>query len=276
MYLIVDSGSSKSRWAIGPHPWRYVTAQGLNPRLTDDATFRSVIGTVCATPDNVASCTRIDFYGAGCGNPIMQERVRALLLEFFPQATVCVEGDLLGACRALCGDHPGAVAILGTGSNACYYDGTRIVRQSLSTGYLLGDEGSGNHIGRRLLKDYLAGRMPSGLARQLADQFPESNETILHRLYSEPYPNRYLASFAPFAVAHREHAYLQALLSEVFSAFWREMVMPIADGGVVHLAGGIAAALTAEIVQSAPSGYSVGQVLQEPLEGLISHTIKNG
>ena len=269
MRIIVDSGSSKARWALEGDPWRYVTTQGLNPRLASDAVFHTVIGTVCETLGDPSGCRSVTFYGAGCGTTEMQERVRQLLLSHFPEATVTVESDMLGACRALCGKQPGTVAILGTGSNVCRYDGTRIVHQGVSVGYLLGDEGSGNHIGRRLMKDYLVGRMPAELAQQLAEQYRETREAMVSRLYSDPFPNRYMATFAPFAAAHRSHPYIQELLRSVFSTFWDDVVRPVADGGCIHFAGGVAATFAAEIKQVAPTSYTVGKVVQEPLDGLI-------
>lgn len=271
MIIIVDSGSSKARWAAEGDPWRYVTTQGLNPRLASDEVFHTVIGTVCDTLGDTSDCQSVTFYGAGCGTAEMQERVRLLLQAHFPEATVTVESDMLGACRALCGDQPGTVAILGTGSNACRYDGIRIVHQGASVGYLLGDEGSGNHIGRRLMKDYLVNRMPADLSQQMAEQYRETRETMMHRLYSEPFPNRYLASFAPFAAEHRHHPYVQELLHSVFTTFWNDVVAPVVDGGPVHFAGGVAETFTKEIAQTAPAGYRVGRVLQEPLDGLVGN-----
>lgn len=270
MTIIVDSGSSKARWAMEGDPWRHVTTQGLNPRLAGDEVFHTVIGTVCETLGYTSGCRNITFYGAGCGTAEMRERVRQLLQSHFPEAAVTVESDMLGACRALCGNQSGTVAILGTGSNACRYDGTRIVHQGVSVGYLLGDEGSGNHIGRRLMKDYLVGRMPADLSQQLAEQYRETRETMMRRLYSEPFPNRYLASFAPFAAAHRSHPYIQELLYDIFSSFWTDVVTPVAEGGAIHLAGGVAATFETEIKKAAPNGYTVGRLLKEPLEGLIA------
>ena len=78
-----------------------------------------------------------------------------------------------------------------------------------------------------------------------------------------------MATFAPFAAAHRDHPYIQELLHNVFSSFWNDVVRPVADGGAVHFAGGVAATFAAEIKQVAPTGYTVGKVVQEPLDGLI-------
>ena len=160
------------------------------------------------------------------------------------------------------------VGILGTGSNACFFDGEHIVRLVTSTGYILGDEGSGNHIGRRLLKDFLTDRMPAEIAKAMNT----TKEEAMSRVYGGEYPNRYMASFAPVALNYRQNAYVKNLLQEVFKAFWREMVSPIADGGDVRLVGSVADAFADEIKASAPKGFSVVSIAKSPIESLISNS----
>ena len=204
MFLLADSGSTKTHWAlVHQGQTRELSTEGLNPRLTDESAFLLILrqvrqDLVCGNPLNA-----IFFYGAGCGTQQMQQHVGQLLKEVFPKADVAVEGDLLGACRAACGRDPGVVGILGTGSNACFYDGQTIVRQRVSTGFILGDEGSGNHIGRMLLKDYLEERMPEYISSLFHDTYPMSTNEFIDRIYRQPYANRFLASLASFAFKYQ-------------------------------------------------------------------------
>lgn len=274
MIIIADSGSTKTRWALGvgrkeERVWRCVETQGLNPRMTSDAAFAEALTTVAVGiagwGHNVEEVREVRFYGAGCGSAEMQARVKGLLARVFINAAeIEVEDDLLGACRAVSEGEAGVVGILGTGSNACVFDGERIVRQVTSVGYILGDEGSGNHIGRRLLKDFITDRMPA----EIVEELKTSKEEVMKRIYSGEYPNRYMASFAPVAHKHRETEYVRGLLSEVFRAFWREMVCPIAEGGEVRLVGSVAAAFEGEIKVAAPVGFKVVRVMKEPLSVL--------
>ena len=66
-----------------------------------------------------------------------------ILEDYFPGASIECASDLLAAARALWGDTPGIVAILGTGSNSCSYNGVSITGNVPPGGYILGDEGGG-------------------------------------------------------------------------------------------------------------------------------------
>lgn len=279
MKLIADSGSTKTSWAlvVGSQVLSYITV-GLNPHFTSDERFEEVLAKVRQHYDEVHGISMLDveacyFYGAGCGSVEAQDRVHELLHNALAISRVEVQGDLMGACRALCGTLPGLVGILGTGSNACYYDGKEIRNQVFSTGYVLGDEGSGNHIGRRLLKDYLTQKMPQSLQQAFQEAHPESAQALLAKLYHEPNPNRFLASLAPFALHHREEAYIQQLLYGCFTDFLTEMVLPLqkeAPKMPLHLVGSIAYHFKEELTLAAQEqGVQIGQVLQEPLAGLV-------
>ena len=65
-------------------------------------------------------------------------------------AEIC--SDSMGAARALWNEDEGAVGILGTGSAGFWYDGTSISSRIPSLGYQLGNEGSGFHLGKNLVK----------------------------------------------------------------------------------------------------------------------------
>lgn len=271
MILIADSGSTKTHWcSVDGGVVRELVTQGLNPRLTDDHTLLTVFrhaGEQLGSPDAVF------FYGAGCGSQEMQQRMVSQLSVVFAKATCHCEGDLLGACRALCGDNAGMVGILGTGSNLCYYDGSVIARQRTSTGYILGDEGSGNHIGRRLLKDYLEERMPTPLRAMFHDSYGMTHSQLLDRLYSQPYPNRFLASLTPFAAQHRDDPYITALLHDCFGSFFNQLDYFEAYRTMsLHLVGGIVRTFLPAIRKAAESHrVTLGTLLPDPMQGLVQY-----
>lgn len=269
MRIIADCGSTKTEWAIECNDgrWHRKETEGLNPRVTSDLKFRKVLEDVRGEIASPTFQLSIFFYGAGCGMETMRSRVKILLNQTFEGADIEVESDLLGACRAVSDRMAGVVGILGTGSNACLFDGEKIVKHTTSTGYVLGDEGSGNHIGKRLLKDFLTDRLPADIAGEIKN----TKEEVMRGIYSEDFPNRYMASFVPLAARYRDTDYIRNLLSEVFTAFWREMVCPLTSGGDVRLVGGVAAVFHEEIQQVAPIGFTVKNVVRSPIEALIAN-----
>lgn len=275
MLLVADSGSTKTQWMlVGEEGECLVETQGLNPHFTSDDQFLSVCSDVRRqTGLQPSNAVQLFFYGAGCGSDAMKQRVAQLLSRTFCCTRLFVSGDILGACHAVCGHSAGRVGILGTGSNLCYYDGSKIVRQRISTGFILGDEGSGNHIGRCLLKDYLEQYMPKELRRQFELEFPCELSQWLDRLYHQPSPNRFLASLAPFAASHRADAYVRQMLQRCFSAFLQQLDgyadLPVSP---LHLVGGVAAAFAPEIRDAAASaGIAIGTIIGRPLPCLVRY-----
>ena len=271
MILIADSGSTKTHWcSVDGGVVCDFTTQGLNPRLTDEDTLLTVFR---QTREQLGSPDAVFFYGAGCGIVEMQQKMESLLSAIFPQSDCHCEGDLLAACRATCGCRPGMVGILGTGSNLCYYDGSVIARQRTSTGYILGDEGSGNHIGRRLLKDYLEERMPTHLRAMFHDSYGMTHSQLLDRLYSQPYPNRFLASLTPFAARHQDDPYISTLLHACFGSFFNQLDYFSGYRSVpLNLVGGIVRTFLPAIQRAAEDHHVTLGVLQpDPMQGLLRY-----
>lgn len=225
MILVADSGSTKTTWAqVGTG--QRLTTQGLNPLFCSDTMLNEVAMEVRHFFHPNLNDTRIYFYGAGCGQDRQKDRVRQALMTVMATAEVEVATDMLGACRAVCGQKEGVVGILGTGSNCCCYDGKAIIFQPFSTGYILGDHGSANHVGRRLLNDYLSGQMPSDLVPLFHEAFPLTYEQHLDAVYRQPNANRYLASFAPFALHNSLHHYCFNVVLDSLNEWWRYQLSP--------------------------------------------------
>src|SRR5690606_17201607 len=108
--------------------------------------------------------TRVYFYGAGCSADFLKEIVRNGFKNFFSKADILVDHDLLAACYAVYRGTPAIVCILGTGSNACYFDGKDLKEATPSLAYILGDEGSGSYMGKKLLHAYFSKKMPQYIA----------------------------------------------------------------------------------------------------------------
>ena len=93
-----------------------------------------------------------------------------------------VQTELLGAARALCGKQKGIACILGTGSNSCFYNGKKIVKNSPGLGYVLGDEGSGAYLGKKVVQYYLYHTFDEELKARFEKRFLVSQVDILDHI----------------------------------------------------------------------------------------------
>ena len=277
MILIADSGSTKTTWAVTDSDNKVVT-EGLNPHFTTDEAFLAACSTVRNTFHLSPLTFHLYFYGAGCGNPQQRKRVELLLRKAFGIDEVHVETDMLGASRAVCGDTPGLVGILGTGSNACFYDGNAIKCQPTSTGFILGDKGSANHVGRILLNDYLTHSMPAKVRHLFHDTFHLSDAKLIDAVYHQPNPNRFLASLAPFAVQHQnENEYCGGVIWGAICDWYFDPVLPLRRRahyweGTLNVVGGFAKAIEPTLRRCfEDDGLTVGKVVADPIEGLVGY-----
>lgn len=177
MILIAESGSSNTDWIL----WDEKTNQssnfqskGLNPFFVDSIDVAETIKSLF-TNDELNAIKRVYFYGAGCGNRESQKTIENGIEIVCPTAEIEVSHDLLAAARALCGTEPGIACILGTGSNSCFYDGNNIITESISFGFIMGDEGSGNHMGRQLLKTIFTQKAPENILKAFKLTYPHLN-----------------------------------------------------------------------------------------------------
>lgn len=272
MILVADSGSTKTTWAIVETGNKTVT-EGLNPLFVTDEQVHTVCQTVRKQLFASDNPSRIYFYGAGCGNILQQSRMQKLLEKEFSATQVTVETDMLGACRAVSDNKATLVGILGTGSNVCYYDGEKIAAKSVSLGYILGDEGSANYMGRMLLTDYLTGKMPEDIATLFHEAYPYSYEEWIDRIYNKPNANRFLASLARFATDHidlmeRENN-IWYVVDQWHSARLGDLIMQT-HCCHIDIVGGFAKAIESGLRKTLTDyGIEVGTVVADPIDGLI-------
>ena len=222
MNLVIDSGSTKADWRlIKSETIENLETLGLSPVLHSqafiDQTIKGIFEENSSIPESI---NHIYYYGTGCWDKTRKGIIKSGFEKTFPEAAIEVENDLLGAARATCGNKPGIVAIMGTGSNSCLYDGRDITGQVENLGYLLGDEGSGGDLGKALLQAYFYKELPPPLLQALDPFFPEGKTTLLNNLYKTERPNAYLASFTKFIAEHKEYPIIQQLIETSFANFF--------------------------------------------------------
>ncbi len=275
MIIIADSGSTKTDWCLGntKDDCRIVQTGGINPfHQSLDEIGQVISSTLVPQLGDTTEFTDIHFYGAGC-IPEKAGIVKQALLQSFPQAVISVESDLLGAAHALCGKSAGIACILGTGSNSCAYDGEKITAHISPLGYILGDEGSGAVLGKRLVGDCLKHQLPEDLCLQFLEEYQLTPALILDKVYRQPLANRFLASLTPFLQAHRHRPEIHTLLLSCFTDFFCRNVMqyPYRDAPV-HFTGSIAYYFREEVTEAAQAlGISTGAFLKSPIEGLMDY-----
>ncbi|HWA34728.1 MAG TPA: hypothetical protein VG737_11385 [Cyclobacteriaceae bacterium] len=279
MIIVADSGSSKIDWRLISLDGSISQASspGFNPYYQPIGDLRTCIVDSLA-PVARESVKRIFFYGTGVSSQKNQDLIREQFLEFFPEATVEIEWDLVAAARALCGHEPGIACILGTGSNSCLYDGEKISGQVANLGWILADEGSGATIGKKFLFDYLRKRMPSKLADQFKARFPLTREEFLERIYQGEKPSTFLATFSKFIFQHLKEPYCYKLIYDSFAEFYENNVMAYEGykNLKVHFVGSIGFYYSDLLRQVAnDKGITVKNILETPIAGLTLYHQKD-
>jgi hypothetical protein len=279
MVVVVDSGSTKADWKLmDKHGSRGMSTMGFNPVFhTSDV----IIDELTHAFDKEFAFDQVKevyFYGSGCWDDQLKQKITTAMLHFFPQAHIEVEHDLLGAARSTCGTAAGISCIMGTGSNSCLYDGKDVTDNVTNLGYLLGDEGSGTHLGKKLIRAYFYRELPGDLHRQLEHMFPGGKQFILDNIYGPKTPNVFLASFTRFIHKHRRHPYFQRLIYESFSEFIdrhvrkypRHLSLPI------HFIGSIAFHFQESLVYILEErSMTVGNFIKKPIEKLAEFHLMN-
>lgn len=274
MVLIVDSGSTKAIWAFVSttgEVWKFHT-EGINPCYMHSTRIESIIRDSLPYNEFGKDVMYIYFYSAGFYDEynLVLDNV---LSRFFPNAKICLAMDILGASRALLGREMGFAAILGTGTNTCIYDGERIVSNIDSLGFLLGDEGSGGYIGKRLLRDYIRGNMPLSVSELFYDCYHLSAEKLLLQLYDSKLPNKFCASFVPFLNKEMiEKEYADNLIRSSFRSFFSNIVCKYDRYQCykLNLVGSIGWYFSNILEEVAwEFNMELGRVIQDPIEDLI-------
>ena len=270
MIVVVDSGSTKSHWALikNKESHEVIEKPGYNPYTHDAGVLSKIVQSI----GNLNSIDKIYFYGAGIIPGESRQIVISLLLRELPHATVEAETDLLAAARAVCKDDSGLVCILGTGSNSCYYDGQRIVRSIPTLGYILGDEGSGTHIGKEIIRSFFYQEMPTKLSASFVKEYGSEKLEILGSLLQNPAPNQYLASFSIFAYQHLKEPFIFALVKKCISDFFHRHLIKYQLPEKVNFVGSIAHYYS-NVVEECLNDFKMnkGRILKSPINDLISY-----
>ncbi len=280
MILLADSGSTKTDWRLIDRHGGAIAMRtsGFNPYYQDAEEIKEGLRQELLSQLKGASPGRIYFYGAGCSTGEKQAIVKAALNSFFPDAGIEVYSDLIGAARALCGREPGIACILGTGSGSCSWDGEKVEEQIPSLGFILGDEGSGAYLGKKLITAYLRGKLPGKIHDDLKNVFHVEKDEVLRRVNKEEMPSRYLATFARFYPEHLSDSFIFELAYTCFKDFADNYITRY-EGYVnlpVHFVGSVAYHNRKVLKRLAEDlGFKTGKIISNPIESLVIYHKEN-
>lgn len=274
--IIAEGGSTKLDLVVvdEQNEERRYSLPGINPF------YQSVEEMAATLKESKIKCEKenvlknVYYYGAGCA---FEEQTKAIKESFklaLHSENVEVESDLLAAARGLFGHGKGIAAILGTGSNSGYYDGEKIADNVSSLGFMLGDEGSGGYLGKRLVSDILKGLTSPEITTKFFQEYDTSKEEIMENVYKKPFPNRYLASFVPFIAKNIENAYINTLVMNSFREFFKRNIVHygIYDTKLISFVGGVAQQFKRELsLVALQYGYKLQEVQKSPLEKLVEY-----
>lgn len=281
MIWIAESGSTKCDSVLlddgGKEMLRF-NMMGFNPFFHHTSFIQRELSSVAPIMKHKEAITEVYFYGAGCSSVENQNIVKRGLAHHLTNASIIVEHDLMASAYATYNGKPGISCILGTGSNSVYFDGKEIYQEVPSLGYSIGDEGSAGHIGRKLIAAFFYKQLPEEAQKDFQETYQLNKDEFLDRIYRQPNPNVYLASFAPFIQKYKEEPYFYSLLFNGFKQFIENMVMcyPNAHEQPISYVGSVAHSY--QDVLSDVHGHMgllpVEQIIQKPLDGLINYHLK--
>jgi glucosamine kinase len=273
--LIADSGSTKAEWClINGEKKKKIFTQGISPYFLNTSEIEQLLATELKRKLKDNEPDEIHYYGTGCANPENVKSVTRALKATFPKAKINVTHDLMGAAKALCGDEKGVACILGTGSNSCYYNGKKIIKNSPGLGYILGDEGSGAYLGKKVVQYYLYNTFDPDLMDRFNAKYNTTSMEILDAVYKHALPNRYLAGFVPFLVENRGHFMIENIIEDGFNDFFFNHLYKYRESWImpIHFIGSVAYGFR-DILKEMCDTYELqlGRVLKNPMDGLIKY-----
>lgn len=273
MILVADSGSTKTDWAlINGVEISYMNTEGYNPYYMDSDCILMSVSQQFQEMTLRANVLEVYFYGAGC-SPERKDIVHDALALCFKNAKIVVEIDLLAAARCLLGNKEGYAAILGTGTNTCFYNGTEIVEVVDSLGFLAGDEGSGAYLGKQIIKAYVRGYLPNHLALLFNSTYGFTKPQLISALYESKSPNKFAAQFAVFAGNNIQNKFITELVTSAFRDFFLEIIVHYKNykGMGVNFVGSVAFVFS-EILIAVGTEFEmkVDKIIKTPLQDLVN------
>ena len=280
MIIIADGGSTKTNWCLLDDNQKkiYFNTEGYNPYFVDSDYIVNSLKKGLPQDLPLDKIQEVNYYGAGVHNEEKAQIIVDAFSQLFPNAKIEIGHDLLAAARALLGKESGFAAILGTGTNSCIYDGDKITKNINSAAYILGDEGSGSYIGKKLLTDFVRGLMPEDVTKAFYDTYKMTPDEIMDNVYTKPLANRFCASFSKFVYDNNVNLeYTRKIVDDSFEAFFANLVSkyPNYQDYTFNCIGSVGYNFRNVLEDKAAQyGMKVGKILRSPIDDLVKFHIE--
>jgi N-acetylglucosamine kinase-like BadF-type ATPase len=278
-YLIADSGATKCQWTLVQNGKRQtIKTIGISPYFLSLEAIVQLLEKTFQKKTDLSKVAAVYFYGTGLSNLDNVAIVKKALKTVFKKASLDIQTDLMAIARAACQDEKGVVCILGTGSNAGFYNGKKITKNSPGLGYVLGDEGSGAYLGKKVLQYFLYKTFDEELMNMFEKKYNLDRAAILNKVYKEPTPNSYIASFTDFLVENRGHYMIENIIEDGLNDFFFTHLNKLNESWLypIHFVGSVAYGFR-DVLKQLADGYEIelGKIVKSPMDGLIEYHSKH-
>ena len=277
MIAVVYSGSKSAFWKISNEGKTIAetTIAGINPCFNDQKHILYLLNKNIVLINHAESIKKMFVFAAGASSVATQKSLAETLNLFFINSKIKVSDDLYGASIAACYDQKGIVGILGSGANCAYFDGKKPEKNNYGLGFILGDEGSANYLGKILLKNFLEDKLPIDLKKQFEEKYNIDRSIILERIYKKPNAQNYLSSFLDFYIENRNNKYIEQLIDTAFDKYFSTYLLPTLaqhPKEQVHFVGNVAGTFQDRLRLTAQKhNVNIITITKEPIYNLLNY-----
>ena len=277
MIAVVYSGSNYAEWRLADRGRTVASFKtgGINPYFNDEKQIIQLLNKNINLIHHAEEIKRIYFFGAGSFSNDLKIIVQNALSAFFKFGKVSVEHDIDAAAIACCKNRPGIVCICGSGSNAAWYDGRKVIPNNYGLGYILADEGSGNWLGRQLLKAFMNETLPPNIRKSFEHRYDFDRRTLLEKVYRQKQPAFFLSSFSEFYLDNKDDNYLKSVIINGFCKLINTYLLPLFKqhpGAQLHFAGSVATDFQDYLYEAtAEANLTITSIIKEPINNLLTY-----
>jgi N-acetylglucosamine kinase-like BadF-type ATPase len=280
MILLVESGSTKTSWKLVDPTLDTAVFNtiGLNPIFLSKDEIIAVLLSIDIYEFLKNKKFNIYFYGAGCSQFESKNVIIDSFSEVFQNAIIVVESDIVAAAFVSLGKERGIAGILGTGANVCVFNGKKVLETRSGLGYILGDEGSGSHLGKTFIQDYLNKNMPSEIINDFNLVFNLSKKDIIYKVYNEASANLFFAGFSKYIQKNLNKDYFYNLSYQCFLDFFEIHIEKIDNYKNYELGlVGSVAYFYQDIIRkiAKEKGITIKSIIEKPIDKLADFHLNN-
>ena len=277
MIAVVYSGSNHAEWRLAEKDRVVATFKtgGINPYFDDEKRIIQLLSKNINLIHHAEEIKKIYFFGAGASSAELKAVVYNALSAFFKYGKVTVEHDIDAAAIACCKNSPGIVCICDSGSNAAWYNGKKISPNNYGLGYILADEGSGNWLGRQLIKGFMSQTLPENILKKFLLRYDLDRKTLLEKVYRQKHPALFLSSFTEFFADNVEDNYISDIIKDGFRLMVNTYLLPLHDehpDAFLYFAGSVAASFQNHLYEAAADAkLKMATIIKEPINNLLTY-----